>query len=158
VVYLHVLKMRMEIYPDTGTRFCSTSVTFAVNKTSFESVLRTYIYIYSFGFIELYYLNSLNCGSRNSSVDIATCYRVDDRGVGFRVPVGARIFTSLSRPNGYWGPLSFLSMGTGGSKPVVKLPGCEADHSFPASAEVKKTWIYTFIPHTPSWRSAYLVK
>jgi hypothetical protein len=27
--------------------------------------------------------------------------------------------------------------------PEVKRPGCEADHSLPANAEVKKMWIYT---------------
>jgi hypothetical protein len=36
----------------------------------------------------------------------------------------------------------------------VKRPGREADHSPPASAEVKKMWIYTSTPHTPSWPSA----
>jgi hypothetical protein len=30
--------------------------------------------------------------------------------------------------------------------PGDKAPGCEADHSTPTSAEVKKTWIYIFIP------------
>jgi hypothetical protein len=29
----------------------------------------------------------------------------------------------------------------------------EAHHSLPASVEVKKMWIYTSTPHTPSWRS-----
>jgi len=28
----------------------------------------------------------------------------------------------------------------------VKLPGREADHSSPSSAEVKNTWSYTFTP------------
>jgi hypothetical protein len=37
-------------------------------------------------------------------------------------------------------------MGTGGSFPGVKRPGREADHSPPASAEVKKMWIYTPTP------------
>jgi hypothetical protein len=37
-------------------------------------------------------------------------------------------------------------MDTGGSFPGVKRPGREADHSTPASAEVKKTWIYTSTP------------
>jgi hypothetical protein len=30
--------------------------------------------------------------------------------------------------------------------PGLKRPGREADHSPPASAEVKKTWIYTSAP------------
>jgi hypothetical protein len=42
----------------------------------------------------------------------------------------------------------------GALSPGVKRQGFEADHSPPASAEVMKMWIYTFIPHTPSWRSA----
>jgi hypothetical protein len=36
-------------------------------------------------------------------------------------------------------------MGTGGPFPGVKRPGREAAHSPPASAEVKKMWIYTSI-------------
>jgi hypothetical protein len=37
-------------------------------------------------------------------------------------------------------------MGTRGSFPGVKRPGCEAYHSPPSSAEVKNVWIYTFTP------------
>jgi hypothetical protein len=37
-------------------------------------------------------------------------------------------------------------MGTGALSSEVKRLGREADHSPPASAEVKKTWIYTSIP------------
>jgi hypothetical protein len=40
----------------------------------------------------------------------------------------------------------------------VKRQRREADHSPPASAEVKKMWIDTSTPHTPSWCSAKLVK
>jgi hypothetical protein len=40
-------------------------------------------------------------------------------------------------------PISY-PVGTEGSYPGVKRPGCEADHSPPTSAEVKKIWIYTF--------------
>jgi hypothetical protein len=36
--------------------------------------------------------------------------------------------------------------GTEALFPGVKRPGREADHSPPASAEVKKMWIYTSIP------------
>jgi hypothetical protein len=38
--------------------------------------------------------------------------------------------------------------------PGVKRLGREDDHSPLASAEVKKMWIYTSTPHTPSWRNA----
>jgi hypothetical protein len=34
---------------------------------------------------------------------------------------------------------------------VVKEPKLGAEHSVPASADVKKTWICASTPHTPSW-------
>jgi hypothetical protein len=40
----------------------------------------------------------------------------------------------------------------------IKQPERKAVHSPPTSAEVNKTWIYTFTPHPSSWRSAWLVK
>jgi hypothetical protein len=42
---------------------------------------------------------------------IATGYGLDDRGVGVRVPVGSRIFTSPRRPDRLWGPPSLVSNG-----------------------------------------------
>jgi hypothetical protein len=84
--------------------------------------------------------------SRDSAVGIATGYGLDDRGVGVRVPVGSRIFSSR-RPDRLWGPTNLLYSG-------VKRLRREADHSPPASTEVKKIWIYTSTSHTPSWRSA----
>jgi hypothetical protein len=48
---------------------------------------------------------------RDSSVGIATGYRLDDREVGVRVPVGSRIFFSPRRPDRLWGPPSLLSNG-----------------------------------------------
>jgi hypothetical protein len=57
--------------------------------------------------------------------------------------VGSRIFSSPRRPDWLWGPSNeyrgLLPRG-------VKRPGREADHSPPASAEVKKIWIYTSTP------------
>jgi hypothetical protein len=50
----------------------------------------------------------------------------------------------------------YISMYWGALSPGVKRPGHEADHSPPTSAEVKKMWIYTSIPHTPSWCGAQL--
>jgi hypothetical protein len=49
-------------------------------------------------------------------------------------------------------------MVTGGSFPRGKAPGREADHSPPASAEVKKNVDLYIHPHMPSWPSAQLVK
>jgi hypothetical protein len=81
---------------------------------------------------------------RDSVVDIPTGYGLHDRGVGVRVPVVSRIFPSR-HPDRLWGPPSHLSN---------LYRGREADQSTPTSAEVKKMWIYTSTPHTPSWRIA----
>jgi hypothetical protein len=42
----------------------------------------------------------------------------------------------------------------------VKWPECDADHSHPTSAEIKKAWICTFAPGymSSSWCGALLVK
>jgi hypothetical protein len=42
---------------------------------------------------------------QDSSFGIATGYEVDDRGVGVRVPVGSRIFSSSDR---FWGTRNLL--------------------------------------------------
>jgi hypothetical protein len=85
--------------------------------------------------------------SRDSVVDIATCYGVDDLGVVVRVPVGSRIFSSPCLPDRLWGRPNLLSNGYWGIiSPGVKRPELEADHSPPTSAEVKKIWIYAPTP------------
>jgi hypothetical protein len=83
--------------------------------------------------------------SRDRVVGIATGYGLDDRGVGVWVPIGPRIFSS-PRPDRLWGLPNLYPMGTGALFPEGK------------AVEVKKMWIYTTTPHTPSWRSAWLVK
>jgi hypothetical protein len=45
--------------------------------------------------------------SRDSSVGIETGYGLNDRGVGVRVPVGSRIFSSPRLPDRLWGPPNF---------------------------------------------------
>jgi hypothetical protein len=82
--------------------------------------------------------------SRGSAVGIATANAVDDRGV----------FFSLYYPDWLWGHPTSYPKGTWGSFPGVKQQGREADHSPRASGEVKKMWIYTSTPDTPSWLSA----
>jgi hypothetical protein len=49
--------------------------------------------------------------SWDSVVGIATGYGLDDRGVGVRVSIGSRIFSSPRRPDRFWGPSSLLSNG-----------------------------------------------
>jgi hypothetical protein len=46
---------------------------------------------------------------RDNVVGIATGYGLDERGVGVRVPIGSRIFSSPRRPARLWGPYSLLS-------------------------------------------------
>jgi hypothetical protein len=48
--------------------------------------------------------NLLLIMSRDSSVGIATGYGLDDQGVGFRFPVGSRIFSPPRRSDWLWGP------------------------------------------------------
>jgi hypothetical protein len=91
------------------------------------------------------------CGeSRDSAVGVAAGYTLDDRGVGVRVPVGARFFSSPRRPDRLWGPPNPpIQWVPGALSPGLKRLGRVADHSPPISAEVKNTWIYTFTsPYT----------
>jgi hypothetical protein len=88
------------------------------------------------------------CGvlrSRDSVVDIATGYGLDDRGVGVRALVGSRIFLTSFRPvlRPTKPPIQWVP---GTLSTEVKRRGHEADHSPPTSAEVKKIWIYTSTP------------
>jgi hypothetical protein len=92
---------------------------------------------------------SKKTSGRDSVVGIAIGYGLDDRGVGVRVPVGSRIFTSPRPPDRLWGPPNLLANDT-----AVKRPGREADFSPPSSAEVKKCESIHPLPHTPSWPSA----
>jgi hypothetical protein len=54
-------------------------------------------------------------GKMDSSVGIAPGYGLDDRGVGVRVPVRLRIFSSPRRPDRLWVHLTSYPMGTRGS-------------------------------------------
>jgi hypothetical protein len=55
------------------------------------------------------------------------------------------LFSTLSRPalGSIQLPIQWVP---GAISPGVKRPGREADHSPPASAEVKKMWTYTSLP------------
>jgi hypothetical protein len=81
------------------------------------------------------------------AIGTATGYELDGRGVGVRVPVGARfVFISTwSRP--ILGPTQPpIQWVPGATSPGIKRPGREADQSPPTSAEVKNTSIYTSTP------------
>jgi hypothetical protein len=84
---------------------------------------------------------------RDSVVGIATGYELDDLGVGVRVPVGSRIFSSPRRPHRLLGPPNLLSNGYQGLYPRGQSGrGVKLTYSPPASAEVKKMWIYKTTP------------
>jgi hypothetical protein len=80
----------------------------------------------------------LNFMSRVSSGSIVSDFGLDDRAIGVRSPAGAKDFTSiLCVQTGYGAYPASCTMGTGGPFPGDKaLPGRDADHSPPSSAEV----------------------
>jgi hypothetical protein len=101
--------------------------------------------INSLGFCIHYVHNNANVFIR--VVGIVTGYGLDDRGVGVRVSVGSRMFSSPRRPHRLSGSTNLLSNGYWGLfPPGVKRPGREVDHSPATSAEVKQIWLYTSIP------------
>jgi hypothetical protein len=101
-----------------------------------ETVVNLFYLIYS------YFKYIPRPRSRGSIVGIATGYGLDDHGVGSSSPgrVNNFLYSKSTRPalGSTQLPIQWV--------PTVKLPGREADHSPPASAEAKKMWIYTSTP------------
>jgi hypothetical protein len=61
--------------------------------------------------------------SQDSAVGIANGHGLDDRGVGVRVPVRSRIFSSPRRPDRFWGRPASYPMDTEDSFPGGKAAG-----------------------------------
>jgi hypothetical protein len=67
---------------------------------------------YNYNKFEIYINHN---GSWSREVGIATGYGFDGSGVEVRVPVRARFFSSLRRPDRFWGHSVFYLMGIGSS-------------------------------------------
>jgi hypothetical protein len=103
---------------------------------------------------QLFCLNNGIYRSRDSVVGIATGYVLDDRGVGVRVPVGSRIFSSPRRPDRLWGPRNLLSNGYRGAL----SRGVKMTTHLQLVPRPRKCGSIHPLPHTPLWCSAWLVK
>jgi hypothetical protein len=76
---------------------------------------------------------------------MALGYGLDDRGFESRQGLGIFLLTRASRPA--LGPSQHpIQWEPGALSLGVKLPGCETDHSPPASAEVKNAWNCAYTP------------
>jgi hypothetical protein len=125
-----------------------------------ENTLRKFPQFHRY-FRKLYLKNDFNCSihssllwlehaignNRVSAVGITTGCGLDDKRDRSSSPSRVKncLFSTSFRP--VLGPRqpSFQWV-TGSLSTGVKRPGCEANHSPPTSAEVKKTWIYTSTP------------
>jgi hypothetical protein len=80
--------------------------------------------------------------SRDSAVGIATAYGLEDRSVGVLSPGGVKNFLSSTSSRPALEPTqSPIQWGTGD-----KEAGSESNDSSPASAELKKIWMYISTP------------
>jgi hypothetical protein len=83
----------------------------------------------------------------DSTLGMVTGYGLDDRGGRSWSPGRIKnfLFSKSSRP-ALRSTQHSIQWVQGALSLAVKRPGREADHSPPASAEVKKLWIYTSTP------------
>ena len=87
---------------------------------------------------------------RDSSVGIATRYRLDGPGIESRWGGGGARFSAPVQTGPGTRPASYTT--DTGSFPGVKRPGRGANHSPPSSAEVEeRVELYLYYPFRPSW-------
>jgi hypothetical protein len=93
--------------------------------------------------------------SRDSVGGIATGYRLDDWGVGVRVLVGSRFFSSHHHPDQIWRPSNLLSNGYRGLFPGGKAAGTiKLTTHLQLVLRSRKCGSIHPLLHTPSWHSA----
>jgi hypothetical protein len=104
-------------YPRSGTRYIDHLHIFWCNDSMYVFVKKLDVKMFIFfKFVELsspliIYFIIYKRVSLDSAVSIATVYMMDYRGVGVRVPVESRIFSSPRRPDRFSGPPSLLCNG-----------------------------------------------
>jgi hypothetical protein len=93
--------------------------------------------------------------SRDSAFGIATSYGLHDRGVGVRVPIGSRSFSSPRRPDRLCGSPNLLSNGYWGHFPRgLSGRGVKLTSHLQLVQRSRKCGSIHPLPHTPSWRIA----
>jgi hypothetical protein len=114
------------------------------------SQMVSYLKKFRTNFVRMVYLTM----SRNSSVGIATVYRLDNRMIRVRLPEETGNFSLRHR----WDQTGSGTHPASDCVPAVlylggKRPGRETDHSPPSRAEVKEcVELYLHSSNTPSWR------
>jgi hypothetical protein len=101
------------------------------------------------------FFSKCSYATREGAVGTATGYGLDDKGVGFRIPVRLRIFSSPCRPGRLWGPSSLLSNRYPGQFPRGKIGrGVKLTTHLQLVPRSSKPGSIYHLPHTSSWRNA----
>jgi hypothetical protein len=108
---------------------------------------------FAFGDCMIIFIQPFDWNSNNDPMlcimepDYLSMYKGCTIGVQFPAGVIDRIFSLRHRVKIKSGILPApYRMGTRGSYPRVKRPGCETDQPHPSSTEVKNAWSYTSTP------------